>query len=136
MVSTRYSLPGGQPLDSPACPSTSLGKANLPNQRPALAQPACLPPPAGRAGIDPDRRLSPRPKGWSLDAVERVKKGNDAKVKIGDRFKDKTTGKIYILKMEIGDGTVFLKGENGLGRRLTGKASLKITCEKLKDITS
>ncbi len=57
-------------------------------------------------------------------------------MKIGDRFKDKTTGKIYIVKMEIDDGTFFLEGENGLGRRLIGKESLKRTCEKLKDIKS
>jgi len=65
-----------------------------------------------------------------------VKKGDGAVLKIGDRFKDKTTGKIYILKMEIDNGTLFLEGENGLARRLTGKASLKRTCEKLEDITS
>jgi hypothetical protein len=63
-----------------------------------------------------------------------VKKGNDAMMKIGDRFKDKTTGKIYIIRMEIGNDTLFLEGENGLGRRLTGKANLKQTCEKLEDI--
>jgi hypothetical protein len=57
-------------------------------------------------------------------------------MKIGDRFKDKTTGKIYIIRMEIGDDTLCLEGENGLGRRLTGKANLKQTCEKLEDITS
>ena len=57
-------------------------------------------------------------------------------VKIGDRFKDKTTGKIYIIKMEIDNDTLFLEGENGLGRRLTGKASLIRTCEKLEDIKS
>ena len=55
-------------------------------------------------------------------------------LKIGDRFKDKTTGKIYIIKMEIDNGTLFLEGENGLGRRLTDKESLKVTCQKLEDI--
>ena len=65
-----------------------------------------------------------------------VKNGDGAVVKIGDRFKDKTTGKIYIIKMEIDNGTLFLEGENGLGRRLTGKESLKVTCEKLEDIKS
>ena len=63
-----------------------------------------------------------------------VKKGDAAVLKIGDRFKDKTTGKIYIIKMEINNGTLFLEGENGLGRRLTGKESLRRTCEKLEDI--
>ena len=57
-------------------------------------------------------------------------------MKIGDRFKDKSTGKIYIVRMEIDNGTLFLEGENGLGRRLTGKASLKRTCEKLESIPS
>jgi hypothetical protein len=57
-------------------------------------------------------------------------------VKIGDRFKDKTTGKIYIIRMEVDNGTLFLEGENGLGRRLIGKESLKRTCEKLEDISS
>jgi hypothetical protein len=65
-----------------------------------------------------------------------VKEGNGAVVKIGDRFKDKATGKIYIIKMEIDDGTLFLEGENGLGRRLTGKKNLEQTCEKLEDIKS
>ncbi len=57
-------------------------------------------------------------------------------MKIGDRFKDKTTGKIYIIRMEIDNDTLCLEGENGLGRRLTGIASLKRTCEKLEDLTS
>jgi len=29
-------------------------------------------------------------------------------MKMGDRFKDKTTGKIYIIKMEIDNGTLFI----------------------------
>jgi hypothetical protein len=57
-------------------------------------------------------------------------------MKIGDRFKDKTTGKIYVIKMETENDTLFLEGENGLGRRLTGKKSLKQTCEKLEDVES
>ena len=57
-------------------------------------------------------------------------------LKIGDRFKDKTTGKIYIIKSEIDNGTLLLQGENGLGRRLTGKESVKRTCEKLEGLTS
>ena len=67
---------------------------------------------------------------------QEVKKGDGAMMKIGDRFKDKTTGKIYIMRMEMDNDTFFLEGENGLGRRLTGKQSLKQTCEKLEDITS
>jgi len=65
-----------------------------------------------------------------------VKKGDGVVLKIGDRFKDKTTGKIYIIKMEINNDTLCLEGENGLGRRLTGKKSLEQTCEKLEDIKS
>jgi hypothetical protein len=57
-------------------------------------------------------------------------------MKIGDRFKDKTTGKIYIIRFETDNGTLLLEGENGLGRRLIGKESLKLTCEKLEDIKS
>jgi hypothetical protein len=56
-----------------------------------------------------------------------------AVAKIGDRFKDKTTGKIFILRMVVDNDTIVLEGENGLGRRLTGKGSLKQTCEKLED---
>jgi hypothetical protein len=65
-----------------------------------------------------------------------VKKGNGAMMKIGDRFKDKATGKVYIIKIEIDNDTLCLEGENGLGRRLTDKKSLKQTCEKLEDMTS
>jgi len=54
-------------------------------------------------------------------------------MKIGDRFKDNITGKIYIIRMEIDNDTLFLEGENGLGRKLTGKKSLKRTCERLED---
>ena len=54
-------------------------------------------------------------------------------MKIGDRFKDKTTGKIYIVRMEFDKNTLCLEGENGLGRRLTSKESLKRTCERLED---
>ena len=65
-----------------------------------------------------------------------VKKGGGVMMKIGDRFKDKTTGKIYIIRMEIDNDTLCLEGENGLGRRLTGIASLKRTCEKLEELPS
>jgi len=57
-------------------------------------------------------------------------------MKIGDRFKDKITGKIYIIRREINNETVRLEGENGLGRRLTSKKNLKRTCEELEDIKS
>jgi len=67
---------------------------------------------------------------------QEVRKGDSAMMKLGDRFKDKTTGKIYIIKTEMGNETLCLEGENGLGRRLTGKQSLKRTCEKLEDTTS
>jgi len=66
----------------------------------------------------------------------KVNKGDCALLKIGDRFKDKTTGKIYVMKMEIDNGTLLLEGENGLGRRLTDKKSLIRTCETLEDIKS
>jgi len=35
-----------------------------------------------------------------------VKKGDGATMKIGDRFKDKATGKIYIIKMGIDNDTL------------------------------
>ena len=57
-------------------------------------------------------------------------------MKIGERFKDKTTGKIYIIRLETNNGTLLLEGENGLGRRLTDKKSLRRACEKLEDITA
>ena len=57
-------------------------------------------------------------------------------MKIGDRLKDKITGKIYIIKIESNNETVLLEGENGLGRRLTSKKNLKRTCEELEDIKS
>jgi hypothetical protein len=63
-------------------------------------------------------------------------KKESAVLKIGDRFKDKITGKIYIIRTEIDNGTLCLEGENGLGRRLTGKESLSRTCEKLEDTKS
>ncbi len=59
-----------------------------------------------------------------------------AMMKIGDRFKGKITGKICIIKMETDNNTILLEGENGLGRRLIGKESLRRTCEKLEDIES
>ena len=57
-------------------------------------------------------------------------------MKIGDRFKGKITGKIYIVRKEMDDNTLRLEGENGLGRRLTGKKNLRRTCDKLDDIKS
>jgi hypothetical protein len=63
-----------------------------------------------------------------------VKKTVDS-LKIGDRFKDKETGKIFVVKV-VDKIEVLLVGENGLGRRLTGVNSLNQTCEKLEDITS
>jgi hypothetical protein len=68
--------------------------------------------------------------------LREVKKGGSVMMKIGDRFKDKTTGKTYIVRMEIDNDTICLEGENGLGRRLTSEASLKRTCDKLEDIKS
>ena len=56
-------------------------------------------------------------------------------LKIGDRFKDKSTGKIYVVKW-VDKEEVVLEGEEGLGRRLTSVEVLKRTCEKLEDIKS
>jgi hypothetical protein len=70
-----------------------------------------------------------------LQTQRRSRKEIMLMMKFGDRFKDKITGKIYIVRMEMDDDTLRLEGENGLGRRLTGKESLKRTCEKLEDLT-
>ena len=53
-------------------------------------------------------------------------------LEVGDRFKDTTTGKIYVVKA-VHKKEVLLLGENGLGRRLTSLDSLRQTCEKLKN---
>jgi len=60
-----------------------------------------------------------------------VKKQVDI-LKIGGRFKDRETGKIFVVKV-VDKNEVLLVGENGLGRRLTGVDNLKQTCEKLED---
>ena len=60
-----------------------------------------------------------------------VKKQVDS-LKIGDRFKDRETGKIFVVKA-VEKNEVLLVGENGLGRRLTGVDNLKQTCGKLED---
>jgi len=62
--------------------------------------------------------------------------GNAADERFSAVCKDKTTGKIYIIRMEIDNDTLCLEGENGVGRRLTGKQSLRRTCDKLEDLTS
>jgi len=54
-------------------------------------------------------------------------------LKIGDRFKDKQTGKVYILKWMLNKHTVLLEGENGMGRRITDEGNLRRTCERLEE---
>jgi len=53
-------------------------------------------------------------------------------VKVGDRFKDKETGKRFVVKA-VEKEEVLLEGEDGLGRRLTSVSILERTCEKLGD---
>ena len=53
-------------------------------------------------------------------------------VKEGMRFRDKQSGKVYILRA-ICRGEVFLKGEDGRGRRVSSLKNLKVTCEKLEE---
>jgi hypothetical protein len=60
----------------------------------------------------------------------------ESSLKIGDRFKDKQTGKIYILTMMLDSHSVLLEGENGKGRRITDEGTLRRTCDKLKDMES
>ncbi len=54
-------------------------------------------------------------------------------LKLGDRFKDKQTGKIYSLRIIVDTYSVLLEGENGMGRRITDEGNLRRTCEKLED---
>lgn len=52
-------------------------------------------------------------------------------VQEGDRYRDKKTKKIYVVKA-IDRGETLLVGENGQGRRLTDIKSLEHVCEKLE----
>jgi len=65
--------------------------------------------------------------------IEKVVVIKPTSLKIGDRFKDKQTGKIYILKWMLNRYTVLLEGENGMGRRITDEGNLQRTCEKLEE---
>jgi hypothetical protein len=65
------------------------------------------------------------------DLGEGVVKNQVDILNIGDRFKDRETGKIFVVKV-ADKNEVLLVGENGLGRRLTGVDNLKQTCEKLE----
>ena len=53
-------------------------------------------------------------------------------VKEGERFRDKKTGKVYIVKT-VYRGEILLQGENGLGRRFASLKNLEVTCDKLED---
>jgi hypothetical protein len=59
-------------------------------------------------------------------------KGDNSMVKEGARFKDKKTGKVYIVK-NVYRGEVLLQGEDGRGRRFTSLKNLEATCDKLGD---
>ena len=54
-------------------------------------------------------------------------------LKIGDRFKDKQTGKVYVIKWMLNRHTVLLEGENGRCRRITDDGNLQRTCERLEE---
>ncbi len=56
----------------------------------------------------------------------------NAGVKEGDRFRDKTTRKVYVVKT-VFTGQVLLQGEDGRGRRFTSLKNLEATCDKLED---
>jgi len=58
---------------------------------------------------------------------------NPTSLKIGDRFKDKQTGKIYVIKWMLNRYTVLLEGDNGKGRKITDEGNLQRTCEKLEE---
>ncbi len=59
-------------------------------------------------------------------------KGDDSMVEEGERFKDKTTSKVYIVR-NVYRGEVLLEGEDGRGRRFTSLKNLEATCDKLGD---
>jgi len=51
-------------------------------------------------------------------------------VKEGEKFRDKETGKIYVVRW-VDKGDVILFGADGTGKKLTSESSLNVTCEKL-----
>ncbi len=53
-------------------------------------------------------------------------------VKEGERFLDKRTGKVYVVKT-VFRGEVLLQGEDGRGRRFTDLRNLEVTCNRLAD---
>ena len=59
-------------------------------------------------------------------------KGRNVGVKEGERFRDKVTGKVYIVKT-VFRGEVLLQGEDGRGRRFTDLRNLEVTCNRLAD---
>ena len=58
-------------------------------------------------------------------------KGHSIVVKEGERFRDKRTGKVYIVT-NVDRGEVLLQGENGRGRGFTGLKNLEVTCDRLE----
>ncbi len=56
-------------------------------------------------------------------------------VKEGERFKDKRTGKVYVVRTVFKE-EVLLQGEDGRGRRFTGLKNLETTCYRLADNVS
>ena len=59
-------------------------------------------------------------------------KGHNVGAKEGERFRDKVTGKVYVVKTVFG-GEVLLQGEDGRGRRFTDVKNLEATCDKFED---
>lgn len=53
-------------------------------------------------------------------------------VKVGEKYKDKESGQIYIVEW-IGENSVILQREGGRGQRLTSPESLKQTSVKLDE---
>ncbi len=62
---------------------------------------------------------------------KKVREEDLAVPEIGDRFKDYTTGKVFIVKKVAEDGTVVMAGEEGLKRRIIGLETLNQVCEKM-----
>ena len=59
-------------------------------------------------------------------------KGHKNVVKEGDRFRDKKTGKVFIVR-NVYAGEVLLQGEDGRGRRIASLKNLEVTCDALEE---
>ncbi len=68
-----------------------------------------------------------------MNSYNSEKGHNAGGVKEGQKFRDKVTRKVYIVRAVM-RGEVLLQGEDGRGRRFTDQKNLEVTCDKLEDI--